>query len=898
MRKCLRRLISIVLCVSLCAGVLISVTAAETSVDISSREIALLKQIGVITTSSMTKDELSAPVTRANFVSYAAKLLNLPDNLSLENEYFIDLDKSPKKMIINYFVQMGLLSVNNDRMFEPDRAILKTEAIKILVDILGYKPLVQEKGGYTLGYLQIANRIGINCSDTSGELSCAEAYNLLAEALEIPIYDPKVFAEDYVEYETSESVTLLTEYHSIYSAIGYLRSVGAISLDSKPVNKDQILVGNEIFSFDDEMLITLEEMLGLYVEVFYFSNDGISDKTVAFVEKEENKNIEEISIKNINGLTDNYELEYFTVGTNKTKSFHIDRGARVIYNGKLETYDTKNLLNSLTNGYVRLLDINNDGGYEYCVVKDYTDFVVGYIDAETMTVFNKLDYSSITLSECEQYIVKDVLNSGVSFDFIAENNVLSVAKSIDGSVIDIILCSNSVNGTVEFVKNAGEYTVAKINGAEYEIADTALHRTAIKPGIVGNFYLNSYGQISYVLLKVSDDYRYVFAYQGMYVEQGIDGNMKMKVMETNGAKKILEASDAVRVDGIKYAPKQVLSAIPESTNEKLYPQVLKIRTNDEGFITHIDTKKYNADGGESLENSLMATEPKGTPYVESCGTSGKYKRIGENVVISTSSVVFSVPLISNLLQGDFEEKQLRVVPFNDLKTDSRLESSVLYKSDINQTVEDVLLCFDYKANLKYPHNNIFVVSEITNELTSDGDAKGKLYGYVNGNPVFYWIDDEYLSTIKAMQIDEGDAIVYSFNESKEINDIIMIYDASQGGEPYSQSNSLWVTKNRFIDNLSYFSKDFSCTFMYAGFKETDIVKGFYDLGSDYMTYCDDVIYCNTATVVDLAEKEGNRVSSGTINDIRAAREVGEENCSMLLVQYRWFTQNSVVIYNR
>ena len=115
----------------------------------------------------------------------------------------------------------------------------------------------------------------------------------------------------------------------------------------------------------------------------------------------------------------------------------------------------------------------------------------------------------------------------------------------------------------------------------------------------------------------------------------------------------------------------------------------------------------------------------------------------------------------------------------------------------------------------------------------------------------------------------------------------------------------WMTKpdfiaydQRYVNNVSsLMSKNWSFSFMYAGYKDGDFISGFYDkTGSCYENdEAADLTYCKVI-VVDNVTSGVTNVRVGDVRDIIDAHTVGNENCSRLLVNYVSAYMRCVVVY--
>ena len=100
-----------------------------------------------------------------------------------------------------------------------------------------------------------------------------------------------------------------------------------------------------------------------------------------------------------------------------------------------------------------------------------------------------------------------------------------------------------------------------------------------------------------------------------------------------------------------------------------------------------------------------------------------------------------------------------------------------------------------------------------------------------------------------------------------------------------------------MNNYNSFSQKFSMSFMYAGYKDGSIIKGFYDISGDCYDSSEAIDSSGVKImVVDNSKTKGNKVYLGTAADIKCASAVGNLSCSKVFVHYRYLTVKDIVVY--
>lgn len=103
-------------------------------------------------------------ITRGEMAQVLINLLHLRgvETSILKDEEFSDVPREHWAYnAVHLCKQAGLVGGYPDGTFGVDEQITYEQAIKMLVGVLGYTTVAEEKGGYPMGYLQVAEDIGI-----------------------------------------------------------------------------------------------------------------------------------------------------------------------------------------------------------------------------------------------------------------------------------------------------------------------------------------------------------------------------------------------------------------------------------------------------------------------------------------------------------------------------------------------------------------------------------------------------------------------------------------------------------------------------------------------------------------------------------------------------------------
>ena len=309
-------------------------------------------------------------VTRAEFIRMVVNILCddvkdyngvIPfDDVKYEDENY---------KYIRTAYEYGIILGDGTGKFSPNTAIEYSHAVKILVDLLGYKNYANLRGGYKDGYLSIANEIKLTKSvkNTDNKLLWEDAAELVFNALNTETVTINIKGS---EYSMSRSGTkLMTETMDIYSVKGILTAnefTGLFNVDG--AGKSNIIVGGVEAKIYNNL--APEKYIGYDVECFY-RNDDNGNTALAVVSTNKN-NVTEIEADEFEGYEDNiisYERD------EKIKKIRISDNLYVIYNGKIKDDYSENTF-KIDNGYIIAVDNNGDGRVDVINVQSYDDYVV------------------------------------------------------------------------------------------------------------------------------------------------------------------------------------------------------------------------------------------------------------------------------------------------------------------------------------------------------------------------------------------------------------------------------------------------------------------------------------------------------------------------------------------
>lgn len=150
--------------------------------------------------------DMNESLTRAEMAQLlinTCHLKNLPYGPRAGEEFSDVAEGHPNASAIYMAQGMKYVAGFGDGTFRPEEAVTAEQAVKLVVAMLGYKPLAEQKGGYPHGYMETAAQIGLTeglALEQNVLITRAVAAQLLERAMYLPVMEQTVFKKDADEY--------------------------------------------------------------------------------------------------------------------------------------------------------------------------------------------------------------------------------------------------------------------------------------------------------------------------------------------------------------------------------------------------------------------------------------------------------------------------------------------------------------------------------------------------------------------------------------------------------------------------------------------------------------------------------------------------------------------------
>lgn len=792
-----KKIISLCLIMSVLISSLLAidvVNAKENDVTYSDR-ISLLAMLGIF--ENMTLEEAqNTTVIRGEYAQVIAGILQRDLFVNEENRYFVDVPMDHwAKDSINFLVEREVLSVGEDKLFRPGDVISEIEALKMALCAIGYNEYAMAEGGYPLGYIAVAGKLGLSEYTSNNALTMEKAVNLTYDIITAPIYDTYYISGNIKKYKESED-SILSRYYDMYMLEGVITYADGISIDNKGMEEKGIvrIDGND-FLCDRPLM----NEVGCYKSFVVLKNEKGRDKIVVVNSKELEG--ESIKINSDDFLSYDYTqgaLEYYTEKGGIEK-LTISKGVVVVKNGQRMDDNIKNAL-TLDKGYMRLIDADEDEVFDYVIIFDYENYVVDIVDRSTGTVYDA-NNSLKNIKFDEEYdkrriMILNASGEEISSDAIVKGSVLTCFESED--VVYIVVSSNQITGSIFSSRESDKYKELLIGKNE---KDTQWYRIdkdyyteetnkggKFTIGNVGSFYIDYSGNIAYIDFdNISNE---MFAYLVNYrTDDDGDGDLYLKIFTENGDMEVKKVHKRAKINGqreknienmLKALSKTKFNKILVQDEDKIAGQLIRVKTNADDEIVEIDTE-YTDISNEG-NRRIKRTVPMQAMYYRYNAASFDGKILKNN-----QTVLFSVPPQNEVKNAD--EKSFSILSSDYFgNAGGRTFNIESFRLDADAGYEDVIITDNAMGSTnKAMENGFYLVSDIKKGLNSEGVPVTIFEAYLSGIKHEFYLDEEYDFSFVLNEsgkenkyfVSEGDIIRLGRNADGSVGSVEVLYDYSR-----------------------------------------------------------------------------------------------------------------------
>lgn len=909
-----KRIASLLLAVTMLAALLAGPAVSAEKYTGSDTDLGLLELIGVYDTGEEQKMLSDEEVTRGEAVYYAVKLAGYEEQMQVYEPYYTDVpQENPYSGAITLAQNLKIISAAD--MFFPDDKVTADQLVRIVVSALGYDAFARLNGGYPIGYTKAANRVNMLTGFSAGgeaPVTYKQMSLLLNNALHSDIME-QVASGDNAEFRIRNDVSILNRAHDIYEKRGQIVQNEITSLnDTEGAGEDRVKIGDAVLKVDDRSLYAeLSRCLG-YEVTYYVKDDGVNTPLLVYFEIGTDNNITTIYSEDFIGFS-NGQIQYEANGRVKTLSVPAD--ANFIYNGKAVTEAFDNNLFDGCWGDLRLIRAGKSG-QSILSVTAYENYVASAIDALNYVVYDKTTEGKMIDFKEEGNLSKHAYfrsktGEALSFDKIAVDNVLSVAKSRDSDYFDVIVVTETVSGMLNSVyentvNGVSQIDKVLIDANAYDVAPN-MYGDRLAQLIPGNSYvfgLDAGGRIASLKEGKTLTGGMVFLIDAKIKESGFDSQVEFRVMSTNGKVSSIEGVSRVVVDEVRCTNSQevlnLLSVDPKANHGPGNPvlsQPVQISINDEGRLTKIDTPNLGV--GEDSKNSLqvICAEEKELRY------KANPKMFESYFGINTATKVFFYPS-GTAAEANKGADDAYGVAGTTYFTNDGTYTVKAYANESESPLATVVTVEGSKAAGISAQTYVMTVTEVCNTLDEEGSPVIALTGLYAGASTTLYLEDMDTLTVSAdtgakpvpgqetpsaeIDVALGDTIKFGQNNEGFVDEVNLLYDFSEqrayvNNEEMEQQKEFQVVCGDLYQQKEGFislCKDLNLT------PNEDANPKRHFNSSGFKVY-----------VVDQKANGDPEIKAGGISDLREYYTYGND-CSRVLLQMRYYDPRTMVIYQK
>lgn len=849
----MKKIVSFILTLAMVLGVFSIPVAAETQEQAFGTAETFAFALNITDRESYQPGKL---ITRAEFADLVYRLLNFANISSDDNSWynenygedtkdellvlgdtkiFEDVDKAvPQYDAIKYVSDNGLMNGMTPEIFGPSYDITTASVAKVMVNILGYEEVAQNKGGYPNGYMTVASSLKLLSGISAGAnefITLRECLTMFHNALDVKMFDLDYISGDGEVVLTKGKDSFLTRGLGLVNVYGIVEDTGITTMYGASS------VGEEMAVIDGVKVYVgnctdIRSYIGREVDAYCLEgSNGIY--TLKFIEPLDDGSITFSSRDFVS--YNNSVIEYVDAnGKVKTAKMASKNKIKVVYNGKaLKQYTTD--IFSFPYGDITLISVNGSD-YDLVVIRDYAVGKVVKVRPEDSYVYAETLYKGmhavkyLQLDKDDKLVsLKNETGKEIEAGQVNSGNVISAMISTDGEYIEAIVSNSVVSGfVVETVSETDSDILYTSGENEYVLTqkDKLADVPAIKLNKAYNLYFDHEGRLAYVDQAGEDTSgeKAAFITGVDSASNGFTSDYKIRMYTEDGLMVIYDFEDRIKLNGNSYKIEDAIDEIRAAANAQkavLYEADTKTKLvksitlplefgaddKEKRGWYHIspDAARLSLDVGQDAAGDEWKAniDTYGLKWFVNGYTFGKLM-FWDKTITKTMSVPNSVEYYDD--ERNFMV-QSGTAPFGNTDIKFLVHG---YSRDAKAMTADLLVYATAEQGAeKVVTTSFFVLEKMTNKLDSKGDNVKQLTGYevvlspMSCKKVSYTVDDNtYFSKLKfndpnmypidpdnydikvdgpakVEDLGAGDILRFSKSADGVLRSVFVNYDASQ-----------------------------------------------------------------------------------------------------------------------
>ena len=592
------------------------------------------------------------PVTRAQFTKIICYATYVGDMTHGEDAKKVFSDVAPDHWAINNIITAYKAKIINgmgDGTFNPDGKVLYEQAVKMAACAIGYpESRAEREGGYPAAFIKFAQKQGMlkNVAGVQGEpLTRAKVAQLIDNMRNAKRVDTESGEQgESLREETTTSSSVEGRIVAINGVALYHAEVATTTCRNNQIELEKADGTRESFWIDNINIENAYDYLGRSVTVHYDVDAGSDYDQATNIVFQSRRNAEfTVDIDDVASYSSTL-LEYYDENDNE-KKYSIASGAIIVHNGQAinTTFDVimagieagSAPYNNVDAGNIKLVCSNSADTADVIFISTYKTYYATSVTKRTYTVTDgqRGGIGSVVLDETDRSKKMTFTKNGSSATFsnIATYNMVSVAESQNGKIVDVRISDKTASGTIESI--VGGKIKLKNSDKLYEKITRSSGDVGLVVGNAVLLRLDAFGKI--VDTKVTSSTTLSYGYLSSVEDNGTMGSSLVQVMiykasasnsKING--NIYTLAEKVKIDGHVYtmsseanAIKTALSTAASGVNGAItggspvanatYAQPIRYAmvgstiseiitaTNNGAYETAMNLKAHTADSGDT-----------------------------------------------------------------------------------------------------------------------------------------------------------------------------------------------------------------------------------------------------------------------------------------------------------
>ncbi len=719
-----------------------------------------------------------APVTRAQFIDLVVKALNSEMSADIDG-YFTDVSENhPLAASIYKAKAIGVISGKDSARFYPDATISQNEAAKVMACALGYMGVAEVRGGYPIGYLAVANDIGLlkRVGASPDAVTYGNAYIMVSNMMHAGKCETVGVSSGNLIYSPVSGNTVISENWGLESASGIIRVAGHVSMEPDFYSEESVVsIDGVMFKTD---LQNLDEYLGLSAVGYYDEENKLKA-----IYKDSKNTIYTLTADEFISYN-NFKITYAAENDTQLDILDVDMGFSFVKNGKALSCTKEDF--EFENGTFNLIDSDGDDLIDCIIAKEITYMVVSGISNLYDSVYDLKKGKTVILKRNEGYYYElcDADGNDITPASLKENMVLTLLQSEDEKYVKAVAVLDSVKGTITEVNSDG---TIKIDDNEYKLNNYFSGEFEAHAGMEGEFLLAS-DKTVVALSQKNSEMRYGYLISYFEDKNGLLGSSQILLLDQSGKYLEYTLEEKIKLDGTpqKFSD----SAVRDALLNQGYPryQLLKYKINDGGKISVIDTASAFESGTDAAdkytavfdeENSLnIFVDNKNSYFYRTYNVFSPYATVGGQTLIfkvpkALADSQNSDPESDGRLQF-YDKKYFTVESKTSLKDYGTYLVSIYDQSYCMQPGAVLLYDggFGIDVNINRQSTSPYIVEKITDAINEDMEPVKKMTVWGKGAYKTFMLTKEFCDLLGEDGTPKpGDIIVMATNSFNEVLDV-------------------------------------------------------------------------------------------------------------------------------